>query len=113
MSKQNGEHVGMSREIIELNGISASPGIAIGPIYIHDPGDYWIDYGQIEADRIDAEVARFEQAVGEVSEDLEAVRVQVDEKLGKEHAQIFDAHLLMVKDDSLVKPTIDRIRTYR
>jgi len=113
VSKQNGEHAGPARDMKELRGISASPGIAIGPIYIHDPGDFWIDYGQIDAERVESEVARFEAAVAEVSQDLEAVRVQVEEKLGQDHAQIFEAHLLMVGDDSLVKPTIDRIRTYR
>ncbi len=113
MSKNNGENVNFVREMRELRGIAASPGIAIGPIYIHDPGDFWIDYGQVDAERVDQEVARFEQAVAEVSEDLRAVRVQVEEKLGKDHAQIFDAHLLMVGDDSLLRPTIDRIRTYR
>ncbi len=113
MSKANGEHVSLDREMKELRGISASPGIAIGPIYIHDPGDFWIDYGQIDGDRVEAEVARFEQAISEVSEDLRGVRAQVEEKLGKDHAQIFDAHLLMAADDSLLRPAIDRIRTYR
>lgn len=113
MSKTNGEHVGLVRETRELTGIGASPGIAIGPIYIHDPGDFWIDYGQIEAERVDGEVARFERAVQEVSDDLKAIRVQVEDKLGTDHARIFDAHLLMVADDSLMRPTIDRIRTYR
>lgn len=113
MSKRNGEHVGLARETKELRGISASPGIAIGPIYIHDPGDFWIDYGQIDESRVTGEVERFKKAVAEVSSDLEAVRVQVEEKLGKDHAQIFEAHLMMVDDDSLVKPTIDRIKTYR
>ncbi|HAA76824.1 TPA: hypothetical protein DCE37_17075, partial [Candidatus Latescibacteria bacterium] len=80
MSKQNGEHAGPARDMKELRGISASPGIAIGPIYIHDPGDFWIDYGQIDAERVESEVARFEAAVAEVSQDLEAVRVQVEEK---------------------------------
>ncbi len=113
MSKSNGENLSFTREMTELRGIAASPGIAVGPIYIHDPGDFWIDYGQIDAGRVDSEVTRFEQAVAEVSEDLRSVRVQVEEKLGKDQAQIFDAHLLMVRDDSLMRPTIDRIRTYR
>lgn len=113
MSKNNGENGALTREMKELRGIPASPGISIGPIYIHDPGDFWIDYGQIEAERVDSEVERFEHAIVEASEDLRAIRAQVEEKLGKDHAQIFDAHLMMVGDDSLRKPTIDRIRTYR
>ena len=113
MSTQNGENGTFTREMKVLNGIAASPGIAIGPIYIHDPGDFWIDYGQIDAEHVEAEVTRFEQAIAEVSEDLRAIRSQVEDKLGKDHAQIFDAHLLMVGDDSLCRPAIDRIRTYR
>ncbi len=113
MSNQYGENGAFTREMKVLNGIAASPGIAIGPIYIHDPGDFWIDYGQIGAKHVEAEVTRFEQAIAQVSEDLRAIRSQVEEKLGKDHAQIFDAHLLMVGDDSLCQPAVDRIRTYR
>jgi phosphotransferase system enzyme I (PtsI) len=113
VSKQNGENGAFTREMKVLNGIAASPGIAIGPIYIHDPGDFWIDYGQIDAEHVEVEVTRFEQAIADVSEDLRAIRSQVEDKLGKDHAQIFDAHLLMVGDDSLCRPAIDRIRTYR
>jgi len=113
VSTQNGQNGSLPHEMKELRGIPASPGISIGPIYIHEPGDFWIDYGQIEIERVDSEVSRFEQAIAEVSDDLRSIREQVEEKLGKDHAQIFDAHLLMVGDDSLCRPTIDRIRTYR
>jgi phosphotransferase system enzyme I (PtsI) len=113
VSNQYGENGAFTRKMKVLNGIAASPGIAIGPIYIHDPGDFWIDYGQIDAEHVEAEVTRFEQAIAQVSEDLRAIRSQVEEKLGKDHAQIFDAHLLMVGDDSLCQPAVDRIRTYR
>ena len=96
-----------------LRGTPASPGVSIGPVFILDPADFWIDYGQISEERVDDEVRRFDRAVSEVGDDLKVIRDQVEEKLGQDHAQILDAHLLMAQDVALVKATVERIRVYR
>ena len=102
-----------SRPSETLRGTPASPGVAIGPVFILDPADFWIDYGQISEERVDDEVRRFDRAVSEVGDDLKVIRNQVEEKLGQDHAQILDAHLLMAQDVALVKATVERIRVYR
>ncbi len=104
---------GHARPSETLQGTPASPGVSIGPVFILDPADFWIDYGQIAEERIEDEVGRFDRAVEEAGDDLRVIRDQVEEKLGKEHAQILDAHLLMAQDRSLCEPTIERIRVYR
>jgi phosphotransferase system enzyme I (PtsI) len=87
--------------------------VSIGPVFILDTADFWIDYGQISEDRIENEVQRFDQAVADVAVDLKVIRDQVEEKLGRDHAQILDAHLLMAQDESLRGSTLGRIREYR
>ena len=96
-----------------LHGIKGSPGIAVGPVYIHDPEDPWIDYRNISEEEVESEVRRFENTLLLVADDLKVTRAQVEEKLGRDHAQIFDAHLLMLQDAALRDPTLDRIRTSR
>ena len=100
----------MSEPLIELKGIQASPGVAIGPVYVHNPEDPWIDYRRIADAEVEAEADRFMDALGEVGRDLKKLCVQVEEKLGADHAQIFDAHLLILEDPALRDPTLQQIR---
>jgi len=93
----------------ELKGIKASPGIAIGPVFVHEHEDPWIDYRRLPQEDVEAEVARFLNAVASVADDLKGIRAQVEDRLGPEHAQIFDAHLLILEDDALNAPTVQRI----
>ncbi len=94
----------------QLKGIKASTGIAIGPVYLHDPEDPWIDYRQILDGEVEGEVERFEATLRQVAEDLKATRSLVEEKLGRDHAQIFDAHILILEDETLKGATIENIR---
>lgn len=94
----------------EIKGIQASPGIAIGPVFLHDPADFWVDYRRVEDRDVAAEVQRLRTALSSVADDLKATRNHVEEKLGKDHAQIFDAHLMMLEDMALVDPTIGLIK---
>ena len=94
----------------QLEGIQASPGIAIGPVFVHQPEDPWIDYRRIPQGEVEAEVTRFLDTLKMVAEDLRAIRAEVEAKLGTDHAQIFDAHLLILEDEALKAPTIARIR---
>lgn len=96
-----------------LKGVQASNGIAIGPVYLHDPGEPWVDYRRIREDEVDGEAQRFLDALASVAEDLKATRVRVEEKLGPDHAQIFDAHLMILDDADLRDPTLASIRKDR
>ncbi len=96
-----------------LKGIQASNGIAIGPVYLHDPEEPWVDYRRIGEDEVDGEVRRFLDTLASVAEDLKATRVLVEEKLGPDHAQIFDAHLMILDDAALREPTLASIRKDR
>ncbi len=100
----------MSEPMTELKGIQASPGVAIGPVYVHNPEDPWIDYRRIADEEIEAEAKRFLDSLSSVGEDLRKLRAQVEEKLGADHAQIFDAHLLILEDAALRDPTLRQIR---
>ena len=96
-----------------LKGIPASPGIAIGKAFTHNHGDVWFDWRHLSEAEVEPEVERFLEALKEVGADVERVRRQVEARLGKAHAQIFDAHLLMLKDPMLVDATVARIRDGR
>jgi phosphotransferase system enzyme I (PtsP) len=84
-----------------LRGIGASPGFGIGRAHILHPQ---IELSQIE-DRICedpvAETERFENALAIATRDLERQRDKMNEILPEATSQIFDAHLLMMRDDAV------------
>jgi len=82
-----------------LKGIAVSPGIAIGKILLltneivpEEKKDRNVDPQQV-----------FEQALIASKEELIALRDQVARTSGEEMAAVFDAHLLMLEDPSLIE----------
>lgn len=89
-----------------LTGIQASEGIAIGGVFLYDPDDFGVDYRRIAPNDVANELQRLHNAIEAVSGELKSVRGQVEESIGKDHAQIFDAHLMILADNvALVAPT--------
>ena len=81
-----------------LRGIGVSPGVALGPAVVvrfdfPDVPDRSITQGEVEA-----EVARLQEAVHEVVEELEELKARVLDRAGPEESGIFDAQILMVQD---------------
>jgi len=81
-----------------LNGIAASPGIAMGKILLlpHE-----IVPEEKQDKKVDPQQA-FEQALSASKEELIMLREQVARTSGEETAAVFDAHLLMLDDPSLI-----------
>jgi phosphoenolpyruvate-protein phosphotransferase (PTS system enzyme I) len=90
-----------------LQGVSASPGVAIGRALLFTDGPLSIPKQTISNTQI--EVGRFKRAIQDSKVELEKVRDQALEELGKEKAQIFDSHLLLLEDPELFKQTIKKI----
>src|SRR6185436_2546833 len=57
---------------------------------------------KIKPDELDAERQRFRAAVSQASKRLLEIKGQAGERFGKEHAYLFDAHLLLLEDDKLI-----------
>lgn len=57
------------------------------------------------------EVARFETAVAQAKEELEAIKRHALKQLGEDKAAIFAAHLLVLDDPELLNPVKEKIQT--
>ncbi len=84
-----------------MRGHAASPGIAIGPARRFRTPDLPIPEGAADAD---VEVAALETALGVVRDEIASQRARVAGRAGTDEAEIFDAHLLFLKDDALLSP---------
>jgi len=98
---------------IVLKGIPAAPGIAYGPTFILDKGEFIVPKRSISSSEIDSEIVRFEEAISNAQREIQHLKAKITQDLGAGHAQIFDAHLLVLQDASLVDGVTTGIRETR
>ncbi len=96
-------------EEIELKGIPASTGVAVGPAFVYLHSEPEIPVYEICEVQFKEEEARFEDALLKTRMQISEIRNEVAEKLGESEAQIFDSHLLVIEDQALIEETIKEI----
>ncbi|MCK4966362.1 hypothetical protein KAS50_04985, partial [bacterium] len=96
--------------MIELKGNPASPGISIGTIHLLDEDQLQIQDTIIPDNKIDEEIEKFLTAIKSTEEDLLKIKNNVKRDLGPTYGDIFDTHLLFLKDKSLIEETISTIK---
>ncbi|MFN8572796.1 MAG: phosphoenolpyruvate--protein phosphotransferase [Gemmatimonadaceae bacterium] len=93
-----------------LSGISASPGIVVGPVRLlkwelPDVAHRIIDDGQVEA-----EIARLHDSVDVAKERLRQVAERAEKHAGPKEAAIFEVQISILEDQHLLQQVIDYIR---
>ena len=99
----------MINELV-LKGIPAAPGIAIGNAYIIDKQDFIVRPRAIMEKEIPIEIARFEEALIKTRGEISDLKKKINDEMGGEHAEIFEAHLLVLEDRMLIEDVIKRIK---
>lgn len=94
-------------------GIGVSPGVAIGKAFIFDSGEVVVIKRSIDADQVPLEIARFEEALIRTRQEILDIQSKISERLGTHHAEIFNAHLLVLEDRSLIEDVIKRLERDR
>ncbi|MBN2199771.1 MAG: phosphoenolpyruvate--protein phosphotransferase [Candidatus Aminicenantes bacterium] len=95
-------------ELIRLRGIPAAPGIASGEAFVSARPAFSSRRETIPARRVKAEQARLARAIKLTRRQLALLRSKIRKEVGEEHAVIFDAHLLILGDRSLLA-SLDKI----
>lgn len=94
-----------------LTGIAAAGGIAIGRAMLLDHEDLSVPAIPIPADKIADEILRFEDALTKTRAQILKIQHQITQELGREHAEIFDAHLMLIEDRTLIEEVIHGLKT--
>jgi len=101
---------GRTRRVSEVvQGIGASPGIAIGPAHVVTFARLDVPHATVPADRVEAEVERFQQACQQAQRRTQELREGVEKRLGKVQAKIFEPQLMMLEDPDLIEGTLTYI----
>jgi phosphoenolpyruvate-protein phosphotransferase (PTS system enzyme I) len=85
-----------------FEGIGVAPGIARAPIVVHWEDDEEIPVREIAPEDLPAEIARFEMALIATRAELLEIQQKIADAIGSGDASIFDAHLLVVEDRTLI-----------
>src|SRR3981189_957364 len=96
---------------IRFRGAGVSPGMAHGKIHVVRD-----DLGDVARYRIDPpqnpnEIGRFEAALIQTRMQILEMQQKIAESLGAKDAAIFDAHLLVVEDRTLIDEVLRKLET--
>src|ERR1700726_3428257 len=83
-------------------GVGVAPGIARGVVFLHHPDDEEPPKRTIDDSEVAREIARFESALIATRAQILEKQQKIAEAIGAKDASIFDAHLLVVEDHTLI-----------
>jgi len=89
-------------DIVRLRGIGVSPGIAMGEVLLPKRVVFTSRKEIIADGQVPAELQRLHQALDRTRDDLVRIKDSGREKMGPDSSLIFEAHLLILEDPSLV-----------
>jgi len=105
----------MSGEVMQgeqrFHGIGVSPGIARGVIEVMRDELEEIERDRIEPSQVPEEIARFEAALVQTRMQILEMQQRIAEAIGTRDAGIFDAHLLVVEDRTLIDEVLRKLET--
>ena len=100
-----------ARREIQFQGAGVSPGIAQGAIHVvRDDLDDVARY-HIEPSQITNEIGRFETALIQTRVQILEMQQKIAESIGAKDAGIFDAHLLVVEDRTLIDEVLRKLQS--
>src|SRR2546430_910872 len=100
-----------ARKEERFHGVGVSPGIARGAIFVHRPDDDEPPVRRITDAEIPGEIARFETALIATRAQILEMQQRIAEAIGAKDAGIFDAHLLVVEDRTLIDEVLRKLET--
>src|SRR5947209_1417752 len=100
-----------ARQEVCFFGAGASPGIACGKIHVvRDELDDVPRY-RIAPSQVTDEIGRFEAALIQTRMQILEMQQRIAESIGAKDAAIFDAHLLVVEDRTLIDEVLRKLET--
>ena len=97
--------------MIHLKGIPAAPGVAMGKALLFDSGAIHIPKRTITVPEVSLELLRLEEAMIKTRRQILDIQKRLAADLGQEHADILNAHLLVLEDQSVREEIIHGLKS--
>lgn len=98
---------------IRLRGIPGSPGIAIGRAFLFERTRPRIPHRHLAPEEVEEEIVRFREALERSERELHKIIEIARQKVDPDAAAIFEAQLLMLRDEHIYERIEQRIRSER
>ncbi len=92
-----------------IQGTPGSPGIAFGVVHVAARGTTAPEAYQISSSEVESEQTRFEQALEVTKKQLNELRQHIEDISGDEAGKIFEAHVMVLEDPTLINRVNDAI----
>jgi phosphotransferase system enzyme I (PtsI) len=99
------------RQEERYKGTPASPGIATGPLILLYADENLVRKRRIRPEDVPGEIARFEASLLKTRQQIQGIRTQLAAAVGEQDASIFDAHLLLLEDTSLIESVKEHLQS--
>ena len=96
--------------MLQLKGIPASGGIAVGPAYLWAKEEFVIPKQGIADGEIAVQIQLFEEALIKTRREILDLQKKIADNMGQNEAEIFDAHLLILEDRTIIEEVISRLK---
>ncbi len=93
-----------------FRGLGVSAGIAYGRALVLDPQKFVLTRKSIAKSHVPAEISRFRTALKNASRDLKNLKSDVRRSVGDDNAGIFEAHILLLHDRTIIEQVCSNIR---
>src|SRR3954466_6453317 len=94
-----------------IQGVGVSPGIARGSLYVVEDDRDEVTKHKISPADIPHEIGRFETALIQTRSQILEMQERIAQSIGAKDAGIFDAHLLVVEDRTLIDEVLRKLQT--
>ena len=95
---------------IRFKGIPVSRGIARGPVFVRGGAFEEPDTYDIAESKVEDELSRFEEGLIKTREQIHELQQSIAHDVGSSDASIFDAHLLVLEDRSVLDEVVRSLR---
>jgi phosphotransferase system enzyme I (PtsI) len=95
---------------VKLLGVGASEGVAVGPAFVPETGKPEPERTGIDKGEVEAELARFGEAVGVVAKRISETAEELRGSGNEDEAGIFDFHAEMAEDPELASAVEERVK---
>lgn len=97
--------------MLRLKGIPVSPGFTIGKALVLKGEDtFSVHRESIKSSQISNQIAKFEDAITKTRAEILGIRKKIASQMGRENSDIFNAHLLILEDRTLIEDVIAQIK---
>jgi len=94
---------------VVVNGIAASPGIAMGRVMVVTRRDINVPFRHLDTGEAAQEKKRLEEAMSRAREQLMETRDKVARDMGESYSKIFDAHVMILEDKGSLAQVMEKI----